>query len=495
MSGTSTHRLVIGLDIGTTAVKGIVLDPDGGILSTASRANELSSPNAGWAEASPRQWLENVVSILAELAAHPAVEASSVVAISTSGMVPAVLAIDENGEPLRPAILQNDARAGDQVTSLTGELRDAGVLVATGSPVTQQSVAPTALWLQLHEPAVWASTVALVGSYDWMLVALGAEPHVERNWAIESGLYRLDATPFGPAIEAAGVADRLVPVLGSGSVAGTLRPEVAAECGLPSGVALVVGGADHVLSAVGAGLADEGDWLIKLGGAGDILAVSTTPVVDERFYLDEHPVEGLWLPNGCMATSGSLVRWVQGLLREDDLSALDAVAETRAPASVLCLPYFLGEKSPLNDPDLRGVFAGLHLGTDRYDLYRSALEGIAFGFRHNADSLRASGVPLAAATVTNGGATSLLWKTIHASVLGVPLRTVVGHPGASLGAAVAAAIGIGALDGWRDIRAFVEPGATIDPDVGLLDRYDDAYALWLELSNVTARTMRAFARL
>jgi xylulokinase len=234
---------------------------------------------------------------------------------------------------------------------------------------------------------------------------------------------------------------------------------------------------------------------VKLGGAGDILAVATAPVVDERFYLDLHPVDGLWLPNGCMATSGSLVRWVQALLNESDLAALDAEASTRDAATVLCLPYFLGEKSPLNDPDLRGVFAGLHLGTDRYDLYRSALEGIAFGFRHNADSLRDSGIPLTNATITNGGATSLLWKTIHASVLGVPLRTVVGHPGASLGAAVAAAIGVGALDGWHDIGAFVQAGDTIEPDPALITRYDDAYGLWLELSNVTAKTMRALARL
>jgi xylulokinase len=495
MSGRVPRRLVIGLDIGTTAVKGVVLDPSRGIVATASRANALSSPQVGWAEASPRQWLDNVVSIIAELVADPAVDASAIVALSTSGMVPAVLAIDANGKPLRPAMLQNDARARTEVAEVADALRDSGVLHATGSPVTQQSVAPTALWLQRHEPVTWAATAALVGSYDWMLIALGSDPHVERNWALESGLYTLDATPFGPAVEVAGVVGRLAPVLNSGSVVGTLDATIASASGLPTDVALVVGGADHVLSAVGAGLADVGDWLIKLGGAGDILAVATAPVVDERFYLDQHPVDGLWLPNGCMATSGSLVRWVQALLDESDLAGLDAEASTRGAAKVLCLPYFLGEKSPLNDPDLRGVFAGLHLGTDRYDLYRAALEGIAFGFRHNAESLRDSGIPLTIATVTNGGATSLLWKTIHASVLGVPLRTVVGHPGASLGAAVAAAIGVGALDGWHDIGAFVQAGKTIDPDATLITRYDDAFGLWLELSNVTAKTMRALARL
>ncbi|PZU39899.1 MAG: carbohydrate kinase [Microbacterium sp.] len=486
--------ITIGLDIGTTGVKGIALDSGRGLLAQASRPNSLASPHPGWAEASTAQWFDNVIAILEELTAVLGPDASRVAAIATTGMVPAVVAVDDCGGALRPAILQNDARAAREVAELTEELAERGVLIVTGSPVTQQSVAPTARWLQRAEPEVWAQTRALVGSYDWVLQALGAAPHVERNWALESGLFTIEGERFSPAITAGGLDDRLAPVVRSGALVGCISADIAARCGLPASVVLVAGGADHVLSAYGAGLHEPGDWLIKLGGAGDILAVSASPVVDDRFYLDEHPVDGLWLPNGCMATSGSLVRWVQSVLGEDDLAALDASAAQRPAADVLCLPYFLGEKSPINDPDLRGVFAGLHLGHDRHDIYRSALEGIAFGFRHNAEVLRSAGLPLEAATVTNGGSTSMFWKRIHASVLGIPLRTVKNHPGASLGAAIAAAIAIGALDDWSEVTRFVAEGEAVDPDADLVERYSDAYGLWRDLSANTAGTMRALSR-
>lgn len=488
-------QVTIGLDIGTTGVKAVALHPDRGLLAQETRANTLWSPRPGWAEASTSQWLTNVIEVLGALTHSPAVTPSDVVAVATTGMVPAVVGVDVSGHALRPAILQNDARASREVEELARSLAQDEPLLNTGSPVTQQSVAPTALWLARHEPEIWERTEHVMGSYDWLLLALGAQPHVERNWALEAGLSTVGGDSFLPAHRVVGVGDRVPSVAEPGQVVGTLNPSIAARVGLSSEVALVVGGADHVLSAYAAGLAAEGDWLLKLGGAGDILSVSRTPLVDARFYLDAHPVDGLWLPNGCMATSGSLVRWIQTLIGATDLAAMDAEASGRRAAEILCLPYFLGEKSPLNDPDLRGVFAGIHLGHDRVDLYRSALEGIAFGFRHNADAMRDAGLALDRATVTNGGATSRLWKTIHASVMGVPLRTVLGHPGASLGAAVAAAVGVGAVRGWADVTRFVSEGETIDPDPALVARYDGAYEIWRELSDATASTARAIARL
>lgn len=134
-----------------------------------------------------------------------------------------------------------------------------------------------------------------------------------------------------------------------------------------------------------------------------------------------------------MATSGSLIRWFQSLIGGEDLLNLDEEAQHRRPAEVLCLPYFLGEKSPLHDPDLRGVYAGLHLGTTRADMYRSTLEAIAFGFRHHVEVFGELGIELGRASITNGGSKSTLWKQIHAEVLGVPVHPIVDHPGASLG--------------------------------------------------------------
>jgi xylulokinase len=325
-----------------------------------------------------------------------------------------------------------------------------------------------------------------MGSYDWVLTAMGARPHVEQNWALESGLFTLDGVLHPSVIKASNLETQLVPdVLQPGSQAGEMAADIAEKMGLNSGTPLFVGGADHVLSAYSAGVSQPGDWLIKLGGAGDILVSTQEPIVDSRLYLDAHPIPGHWLPNGCMATSGSLIRWFQGIVGEDDLANFDERASIRSPASVLCLPYFLGEKSPLHDPDLRGAFFGMHLGTTREDLYRSVLEAIAFGFRHHAEIFEERGITLSRAMVTNGGSKSTLWKQIHADVLGVELNPVVDHPGASLGAAVIAGIGAGVIAGWGSIEEYVELGPTVKPREEMVKIYDLAYKEWRNLGEAT----------
>ena len=372
--------------------------------------------------------------------------AADVAAVSATGMVPAVIPADGSGRPLRDAILQNDTRAKDEVRELAAALPGLDFVALTGSALTQQSVAPTLLWLARHEPEVWASTTMVLGSYDWLAVALGARPHVERNWALESGLYALeDGSLLQPLLDAAGIRRDVLPAAASpGTVVGEVSAAAASQTGLRAGTPIVVGGADHVLSAYAAGLASPGDWLVKLGGAGDILAVTSQVLVDQRLYLDAHPRDGLWLPNGCMATSGSLIRWFQSVVGDVPIADLEREAAAAAPAELICLPYFLGEKSPLHDPDLRGAFLGLHLGHTRGDMYRSILEAIAYGFRRHAGIFAERGIQLReTARVSNGGSRSRVWKQILADVLGVALEPVVDHPGAALGAALAAAVGGG----------------------------------------------------
>jgi xylulokinase len=406
--------------------------------------------------------------------------------MSTTGMVPAVVLLDEAGESVYRAVLQNDARAVVEISQLAAELGDRDLVSQTGSPLSQQSVAPTLRWFQINEPELWSRTATIVGSYDWVLMALGAKAHVERNWALESGLFYIDGRPHDEILAVAGAPQTLFPpVHSAGDVVGELHEDAAREMGLVPGIPLVVGGADHVLSAYSAGVSSDGDWLIKLGGAGDILVASSQQLVDERLYLDAHPVEGIWLPNGCMATSGSLIRWFQGLVKIDDLAQMDGEAEACKPAEVLCLPYFLGEKSPLHDPDLRGVFFGMHLGTTRADMYRSVLEAIAFGFRHHVEVLRERGVRFERAMITNGGSKSTLWKQIHADVLGVELHPVVDHPGASLGAAFIAGVGVSVVESLHSMSDYVGLGPTVTPDADKTLIYDLAYAQWRELGRVT----------
>lgn len=489
-------EFTIGIDIGTTGTKTVLVDVGRArIVAQATGEARLYSDAPGQAEADPAQWLGNVHAGIRAVLAESGVAPEQVGALSTTGMVPAVLPVDGAGTPVRRAMLQNDARATAEIAELKNVLDEDAVLRATGSAVTQQSVGPTALWLQRNEPETWRATTYLVGSYDWVLMALGAPPHVELNWAIESGLGTVDGQRFEPMYAAAGLAAELVPtVLSPGAQAGELSAAAAASTGLPVGLPLIVGGADHVLSAYAAGINAEGDWLVKLGGAGDILAAADHPVIDARLYLDAHPVPGRWLPNGCMATSGSLIRWFQTLSGGIDLVALDDEADARRPAEILCLPYFLGEKSPLHDPDLRGAFVGLDLAHTRADMYRSVLEAIAYGFKHHTEVFASMGVPLRRALVTNGGSRSVLWKQILADVLGTPLSPIVGHPGASLGAAVIAAVGTGLLPSWDSTEAFQTVGEPVIPDPKHVDRYAESYAQWRELGDVLTPVSHRIAR-
>jgi len=490
-------ELLLGIDVGTTGTKVTLFDPDRGVLASSSKPSPLFSDEPGWSEADTSLWWENICKIVPAVAAAAGIKPSEITGVACTGMVPAVIFLDENGKVLRRAILQNDARAVEEINELSRELEAEGfdALSRTGSALTQQSVAPTWRWLIRHEPEVARRTAAMVGSYDWAAIALGAEVHVESNWALESGLYELTGDRAGVVTTAAGMPESICPrILRPGQVAGSVSNTAASATSLSQGVPIYVGGADHVLAAYAAGLNAPGDWLVKLGGAGDILVVTDTPVIDWRWYLDAHPRPGLWLPNGCMATSGSLLRWIQHLVGSPSLAELDAEAEAALPVSMLCLPYFLGEKSPLHDPDLRGALVGLHLGQGRGEVFRAAMEAVGFGFKNHVEAFSEVGIVLRSARVSNGGSGSHVWKQIIADVLGVELTPLVDHGGASLGAALVAGVGSEALKDWGAVSRYVVLGEVITPRKENVEVYEDAYEMYLELQRTLTPLAHRLAR-
>ncbi|MEI6710439.1 MAG: FGGY family carbohydrate kinase [Actinomycetota bacterium] len=489
------QKLLLGIDLGSSGVKAILLDPERGIVASASHEVDLFSDQPGWAEADTDQWWTAVVSLVPKLLVEANVTKDDVSGIATSGMVPAVVCVNEAGLPLRRAMLQNDARATAEISELRASLAEVDLLRLTGSILSQQSVAPTALWLARNEPKIWAETKHLVGSYDWMLMRMGAPVHVEKNWALESGLYDLELNPLLEVTAATGIVwPQLAEVKSPSSPVGNLSSSAASQLGLLAGTPLFVGGADHVLSAYGAGLVNAGDVLVKLGGAGDILAVTDEVFVDSRLYLDAHPIPGKWLPNGCMATSGSLLRWEQALFGGLSLTELDDQAENSQPGALLALPYFLGEKTPLHDPNLRGVIAGLHLGTTRGDIHRSFLEAIAYGFRSHFEILAEGGVRIGSVRITNGGSKSRLWRQILADVLNRDLISIINHPGASYGAAVMAGLGSGAISDWSYVAGSLEPGEIISPNPDNVARYAKRYEEFVALTAATTEFSHLLAR-
>jgi xylulokinase len=466
----------------------VLVDADGPIVARAERPAELRSLHPGWAEEEPVEWWDNVCALCREL------PVADVAGIGVSGMVPAVILLDPAGRVLRPSIQQNDARAEAEVAEVR-DLLGPSVLARTGSPVTQQSVGPTALWLARHEPETWRATATILGSYDYIVFRLTGETSVERNWALESGLFDLTANGWAADIcEAVGVEQGRLPAPRHPSdVVGTVSAAAAAATGLPAGIPVVAGSADHVASAFCAGVVSPGDLLIKLGSAGDILIASDHPLVDERLYLDFHLVPGKYLPNGCMAASGSFIRWFQRELAGGEaLEQLDREAERAGPGAggVVALPYLLGEKTPINDPAARGAFVGLRLDHTRAHLFRAALEATAFGFRHHLDVFAELGREPTRIRVTNGGARSRLWPQVVADVVGKPLEQLAAQ-GSELGAAFAAGMGVGAFDKWDEIERFVAVDGVVEPRVDDGPSYDDLYAAYRALYPALAPVLAA----
>ena len=331
---------------------------------------------------------------------------------------------------------------------------------------------------------MWRDTRSIVGSYDYIAIRLSGERNVERNWALETGMWDLETgTWAADVLEASGSTQGMLPpVRRPETVVGVVTASAASETGLRAGVPVVAGTADHVGSAFAAGVLDDGDALLKLGGAGDILLAVDNPLVDERLYLDFHLLPDAYVLNGCMATSGTLIRWFQGeLAQRTPLAVLDREAELVGAGSggIVALPYFLGEKTPLHDPDARGAFVGLHLNHTRGHLYRALLESIAFAFRHHFDVLRELGHPLTRVRVGDGGARSRVWTQIIADVLAVELEKVSMRSGSAFSAAFVAGLGVGMFRDWREVLRFVTVSEVIEPQPS--DAYERNYRAFRSL--------------
>jgi xylulokinase len=479
---------LLGVDIGTTATKGIILDPGQGIVAAAEVAATLRSPKAGWAEADPNEWWENVAEVTRTCLSQAKIKSREVTAVGVSGMVPTLILVDEKGKLLHPSIQQNDARAFQEIDHFRARVNEDDVLQRTGSAITQQSIGPKLLWLRHHEPEAMERSVHLMGSYDYITYKLTGALSSERNWALESGLFDLRRQDWDENLLALSTIRRdwLGEVHWPSEVVGEMTGEAANHAGLASGTPVVAGSADHIASAFSAGLKSPGDLLVKLGGAGDILYSLDELVVDSRLFLDYHVIPNKYLINGCMAASGSIIKWFrQQFAPKMDYPALDAEGSSVPAGSsgLVLLPYFLGEKTPINDPLARGILFGLALNHTRAHVYRAVLEGIAYGFMHHLAVLSERGLKTTKARVTNGGARSALWSQVTADVLGLPLEPVAEHPGSSLGAAFVAGMGIGAFESWEDIERFINIVEVIEPNMAAHARYQKLFAIYRDLYN------------
>jgi len=486
--------LLLGLDIGTTSTIGIVIDGEGRTLGIESRPVTLHTPELNWAEEDPEEWWANVGDITRSLIAALGLPPDAIAGIGVTGMLPAIVLLDRHGAVLRRSIQQNDARAVDELARFAAAMEEAEFLALTGTGYSQQLVGPKLMWLRQHEPEILAAAQHVLGASDYITYRITGSIGVEHNWALESGFVALATGSYDPRLIAlAGIERAILPaVRDSQAIVGSLTPEAARHLGLAAGVPVVAGCADHVASAFVCGARRNGDLVLKFGGAADILLSADRPVADRRLFIDHHIVPGLWFPNGCMAAGGNLMNWiVENFARAEIAEAKSAgmsahqwldrkAAETGTGGDLLFLPYVLGEKTPLMDPHARGTIVGLGLHHQLGHVWRAALEGIVFGFRHHVEIFAENGLRVERALAADGGAASDLWLQLAADALNLPVRRIDRHPGSCLGAAFVAGMGIGAIGDFDMIESYVAQGRLFEPRPSEHERLANRYRLWRE---------------
>jgi len=487
--------LFLGLDIGTTSTIGIVIRLPNEVLGIVSRPVSFSAPNVGWAEENPTEWWDNVCSIVAEFR-EKGINPAEISGIGVTGMLPAVVLLDDKGDLIRPSIQQSDGRCGKEVEELRAEMDPSKFLEKAGNGINQQLVTAKLRWIEKHEPENFSRIATVFGSYDYINWRLTGKRAVEQNWALEAGFTDLASQSLSDELIAlAHVRRDAVPLLVKPhEVLAGVSKEASTATGLKAGTPVVGGAADLIASALAAGLAKKGDVLLKFGGSVDVLVATDRAVPDQRMYLDFHLVPGLFVPNGCMSTGGSGLNWFAktfafGAVEQAAAEGLtihqwlDRRADETSPGAdgVTVLPYFLGEKTPIHDAEARGVFAGVSLSHSIGHLWRALMEGYAYAIAHHMEVFEDMGHQGTHYLVSDGGSNSRIWMQIVADVLQAPLQTLKGHPGSCLGAAWAAAIGSGATSDWGAVSNYVTYDRIVDPRPEYAALYQKGYRKYRQL--------------
>ncbi|OLT53255.1 FGGY-family carbohydrate kinase [Cellulosimicrobium sp. CUA-896] len=481
----------VGVDVGTSSTKGVLVGPDGAILRSATRAHAVQRPAPGHVEMDARVWWDELVAIVTLLTDDLAPGAArgadvpgdlEVAALGVSGMGPCVLLADEAGEPVRPAILYGvDTRATRQIAELDAALGRDTVLDRCGSALSSQAAGPKIAWVREHEPDVWARARRLFMPASYLAFRLTGAYVLDHHSASQS-------TPLYDPRTHAWIddwADLVAPGLElpalrwAGEAAGVTREPLG---GVPAGTPVTTGTIDAWSEAVSVDAHRVGDLMVMYGTTTFLVATVAEPLRSETMWGTVGAYPGTHNLAGGTATSGAITSWLRELTGADypDLLA-EAAASGPGAQGLLMLPYLAGERTPVQDPHARGVVAGLTLEHTRGDLYRAALEATAFAVRHNLETMRDAGAEITRAVAVGGGTQGDLWTQIVSDVTGLPQAVPARTIGASYGAAMLAA-GIAHEHGHLvDVAAWNPPVRVVEPDPALRATYDELYALYRDL--------------
>ncbi len=485
------NTYLIGIDIGTSSVKTIVCDADKyKIIASATSEHKLFSLKPGYAEENPQDWWQNVKKTLQSVLKEEQIRKGKILGIGTTGMLPAFVLMDKEGNILRRSIQQSDARVSREIESLNKKIPHKTYFPLSGCSLNQQMISPKILWMQKNEPEIFVKADKVFGSYDYINYKLTGSLSVESNWALESGLYDIHKKDWSDTVlSAINISKDLLPSVNEPqTVIGHVSEEASKEIGFAclKGIPVIAGVADMIASAFISGVKEPGDILIKLGSAGDITTTSNELIIDERLFLDYHPIPGKYCLSGCMASSGSLLRWYKEQIIDGNnytFRELDEKVKDMAPGSqgIVMLPYFIGEKTPIFDTKARGVVFGLTISHDKYNLYRSILESIGFGFMHHLDVFREVGLQPENFIASDAGASSEIWVQLLSDLFGSKINTLKTNQGSSLGAAFIAGIATGHYDSWDQIDHYIQIAKTFYPDKKNHERYQKFYKIYRKL--------------
>jgi xylulokinase len=458
---------LVGLDIGTTGVKGLALSPTGDVLARAEETYPLQTPRPGWAEQDPELWWRAAEAALAALRVDDAAT------IGLSGQMHGLVLLDEGDRVLRPAILWNDQRTAAECAEIEERLGLERLVGLTGNRALPGFTAPKLVWVRRHEPELYGRARHVLLPKDYVRLRLTGERATDAADASGTLLFDVGGRRWSAEMLAAldVPAEWLPPVLESPAPAGRT----------PRGAVVAAGAGDQAAGALGVGVDGPGPLSVVLGTSGVVFAALPGYAADPegRVHAFCHAVPTGWHAMGVMLSAAGCLQWLRGIVTPGEpFAALITEAERWQPGAegLTFLPYLAGERTPHVDPGARAAFAGLSLRHDRGALVRAVLEGVAYGLRDSLELLRSLGVEPGAARVSGGGARSGLWLRIVASVLDLPLERTTAEEGAAYGAALLGGVAGGVFaDVHEAVAATVSVGETVEPVPGWREAYESGY--------------------
>ncbi|MAY63188.1 MAG: xylulokinase [Rhizobiales bacterium] len=475
--------MYLGLDLGTSSVKALLIDENQSVVGSASAALGVERPHPGWSEQDPANWIEAVRAALAQLSASQPAEVRAVKGIGLSGHMHGATTIDASGKVIRPCILWNDTRSYKEAAELDGDPRFREL---TGNIVFPGFTAPKLVWMARNEAENFKRVAKVLLPKDYLRYWLTGETISEMSDA--AGTSWLDTGKRAwndDLLSATGMSREQMPSLIEGTeVGGTLRPEIAAELGLPAGIPVAGGAGDNAAAACGMGTVTDGAAFASLGTSGVLFAANDAyrPNPESAVHAFCHALPQTWHQMGVILSATDSLNWLAGITGKKPSELTAPLDETiRAPGSVTFLPYLSGERTPHNDAQIRGAFAGLGHEADQLAMTRAVLEGVAFAFRDSLEALGQAGTKLDRVTATGGGSQSRYWLKVLATVLNMPVDLPAdGDFGAAFGAARLGLIAAETADP-ASVCTAPDTARTIEPDTALSGAFEEAYGRYRAL--------------